>query len=998
MAETSDYSTVNDASAAANWTASGFDTPTLNDTAATTPIYIEGTACMWWPLKKGTTNGYTYEATPNQDISNGEILVAFLNYPFSDIDNIPITSMFIRLSSATGFTTNYAQWDAKAQILAPRNTPISGFTPVMVYPTNPDATSGTPNYADLESFGWVATTGNDADGKQGGFDWFFIISWIGGHSETYTDTFFSQLATHATPVALPGTAGKPFGCFSRAGDFYQSNINIKIGTGAGDTAVSVTETSKTIFFNNVEPEHNLGYIFENPATGTSTFFLTNCVHFWNEQDGTTPQIFTGVANVDIFKLAGCAFARGGAVPLPAHDTVSTTYVQACVFDDCGVIDIGDLTFTGNTVSNAAIAVLYAGNGTRRSSDNTYSGNTVALSFDTAQTITVDGDSFSGNTYDIENSGASVLADSYAGPGDGGWTASTTYSRRAQSFTGNGGILSKAVLDLRKVGTPTGTLTVKLYAHSGTFGTSSVPTGAALDTATEVINADSLTTSFAPYQFNFTGGYTMVNGTYYCLAIEGTLQTGGNDWQVSRDNSAPTHTGNGSRYAAAWGASAADAVFEVYSGSGAITADSYSETNQSGNNALAGSSIEYGQSITGDGGVLSNVRFYLRKVGTPAGNMTVKLYAHSGTFGTSSVPTGAALATSVAIPADDLTTSYALTQFQFTDQYPLAGLTNYVIALAYTGTATDYVFVGTDTTTPTHAGNFSSYNGTTWTANAAIDACFYVSTGGILIVQSTNGANPITYLNSAVIPGAVIIQNAVSVAVTDLTEGTPVIIIAAESVGAAAEGSILAQGAVDSTGSFPYSHNYEGDLDVTIRARNQGVPVAAISDDNGTYVDETAEANNSSEDDMTLLPATPVINQDGYYFGHTEQFGGVKLWITTAGVGGGTITWQYWNGTTWAALTGVTDGTSSFSTTGENKVTWTMPGNWATTTINSQGPFYYVRARFTAGSFTTSPQARQCVLDATRYLPFPLDADSTFTIGAAGLSVQAVWTEDIIAQF
>lgn len=117
-------------------------------------------------------------------------------------------------------------------------------------------------------------------------------------------------------------------------------------------------------------------------------------------------------------------------------------------------------------------------------------------------------------------------------------------------------------------------------------------------------------------------------------------------------------------------------------------------------------------------------------------------------------------------------------------------------------------------------------------------------------------------------------------------------------------------------------------------------------------------------------------------------------VSTAGTGGFTITWEYWDGSSWTALSGVTDNTSSFSAAGENKVTWTIPGNWATRTDNSQGPFYYVRAAYTAGSVTVSPKGRKCSLDVTRYLPFA----QTRIITLAGLDVTVVWVSDIIATF
>jgi hypothetical protein len=53
----------------------------------------------------------------------------------------------------------------------------------------------------------------------------------------------------------------------------------------------------------------------------------------------------------------------------------------------------------------------------------------------------------------------------------------------------------------------------------------------------------------------------------------------------------------------------------------------------------------------------------------------------------------------------------------------------------------------------------------------------------------------------------------------------------------------------------------------------------------------------------------------------------------------TVVWQYWNGSTWATLT-VTDTTDDL--TQDGTVTFTAPGDWATTTDGTVTA-YYVRA-------------------------------------------------------
>ncbi len=129
--------------------------------------------------------------------------------------------------------------------------------------------------------------------------------------------------------------------------------------------------------------------------------------------------------------------------------------------------------------------------------------------------------------------------------------------------------------------------------------------------------------------------------------------------------------------------------------------------------------------------------------------------------------------------------------------------------------------------------------------------------------------------------------------------------------------------------------------------------AAIADDGGSFTDETTEANEASSDDMTLLPAIPAVN-DAYYFGQSNPFDRLSLDVSTAGVGTWNVVWEYWNGSVWIALDAVVDGTNGFTTIGANDVEYAPPTDWATTTVNAQGPFYYIRARVYAYSAVTTP--------------------------------------------
>ena len=241
-----------------------------------------------------------------------------------------------------------------------------------------------------------------------------------------------------------------------------------------------------------------------------------------------------------------------------------------------------------------------------------------------------------------------------------------------------------------------------------------------------------------------------------------------------------------------------------------------------------------------------------------------------------------------------------------------------------------------------------------------------------------------------------VNNNVIVSVIGLTEGSAVSVIANETVGTVTIGDVLGQGLADLNGEFSFSISYQAafnpsGLDVIVRCRNQGFPNAAIADDGGVQSDETIESNSTTTDDMTLLPASPT-SDDAYYFGHNEEFGRLKLDLSQLGVGTWTIVWEYWDGDSWESLS-ATDETSGF--TSDGVVSWTIPGDWDDTTVNSQGPFKFVRARVTSfTSITTQPLGRFTKLDVTRYLPFTQNR----TILSSGLDVVATWIEDTIAQF
>jgi hypothetical protein len=303
-------------------------------------------------------------------------------------------------------------------------------------------------------------------------------------------------------------------------------------------------------------------------------------------------------------------------------------------------------------------------------------------------------------------------------------------------------------------------------------------------------------------------------------------------------------------------------------------------------------------------------------------------------------------------------------------------------------------------TATGTYNFDNWTFSGFGADGTTDAVVYNNSGGAVTINILNGGDTPSVRNGT--GASTTINNSVTLLVQGVTEGAAVKIVADETVGTITIGDVLLEALADVNGEASTTLNYEGafagspavdGLEVITRVRSSGLPTAAIQDDNGVFTDETTAANSAVAADMNLLPATPVVNQDRYLFGHAEMFNKMKIAINTAGTGGFTITWQYWNGA-WTNLTGVVDDTSSFSVLGTNYISFTMPGDWTKTTINGQGPYYYIRAAYTAGTVTVTPTGTRCSLDVNKYLPFVQNG----TVTANGLTVTASWVKDTIATF
>jgi hypothetical protein len=143
---------------------------------------------------------------------------------------------------------------------------------------------------------------------------------------------------------------------------------------------------------------------------------------------------------------------------------------------------------------------------------------------------------------------------------------------------------------------------------------------------------------------------------------------------------------------------------------------------------------------------------------------------------------------------------------------------------------------------------------------------------------------------------------------------------------------LQKGGVDQPGMPP-----------TSRIAIEGVVLKA----GGVFTDYTAAAQDDTENDVSLLPLTPVVD-DALYFGCDNPCRILTVDTDTAGVNDLTLTYEYWDGDSYEGLSGITDDTNRFTTLGRETVSWDMPADWATTTVTGTAVnSFWGRARVSA---------------------------------------------------
>jgi hypothetical protein len=114
-----------------------------------------------------------------------------------------------------------------------------------------------------------------------------------------------------------------------------------------------------------------------------------------------------------------------------------------------------------------------------------------------------------------------------------------------------------------------------------------------------------------------------------------------------------------------------------------------------------------------------------------------------------------------------------------------------------------------------------------------------------------------------------------------------------------------------------------------------------TDDGGTLVNDTIDANDAGADDVQPFPATQAEN-DAFYIGYEYRFNQLTVTIGTAGTDlAWDEQWEYYTGSAWAAVPGGSATLLSVwtDTAGAISLSYTMPTDWARTVVGGVNLFW-----------------------------------------------------------
>jgi len=161
-------------------------------------------------------------------------------------------------------------------------------------------------------------------------------------------------------------------------------------------------------------------------------------------------------------------------------------------------------------------------------------------------------------------------------------------------------------------------------------------------------------------------------------------------------------------------------------------DTYAVGNQDAGISMYNDNNEQvGFALAYTGEAIQSVQFYLKKTGSPAGDIKAKIFASTGSVGSTAKPTGSMLAESVSLSPSVLTGSYVMTELTFEGPYTTSSA-DYCVLIEYSGgDASNYIEVGTDSSTPSHGSNTFATDAkdSGWAEDATQDLIFDIYKAG-----------------------------------------------------------------------------------------------------------------------------------------------------------------------------------------------------------------------------------------------------------------------------
>lgn len=559
---------------------------------------------------------------------------------------------------------------------------------------------------------WIDEIRRLPDGSPG-----IIVEGRNGGSTDWTSAdIFTQLGT-ATGTFVP-TAGGAY------------KINTPIQFGINDTTThGFTDTNKIWLWD--DQEYAPSDLYSISALGNSggTTNVTFGTSSGSGDDATGSQGLTIAAastgvrwamdfddpNLDAINLHGCSFIHGGDFQLDdaAVSVISSLYI------DCTSATVTGSQQLRNSVINA----------------NTADGVGFMLTTDPS---------------DIKYC-TFQWSDGHAIEYSGTATASYTFTGNTFSGYGSTGTNDAAFYNTNTSGTLNLNVTngASFTTRTGTGGTTNVNvtvgvTITVVDTAGDPIQAAQVyVQKTSPTAFTSGAGNSAGDAD---LVVTQTIDTDmpSSGFLSVLDRS--LQSVQGYRYAAQDGANTFTFPSEV-TGSATSTEDEYvdsyalsnNDTQQTLDNAAT---FAVGQSFTADGRHVDSVTVEMNKNAGSTGTVYCYIYAHSGTYGTSSVPTGSPLATATR-EVSTFSTSMQNETFTFNEPVDLVGGTNYFVSIEYpTATGSNYVGVNRDIAGGTHSGNSAINNGS-WSAQSTVDMGFLLNTSSGLQRLTSTSTNFLT---------------------------------------------------------------------------------------------------------------------------------------------------------------------------------------------------------------------------------------------------------------